>query len=279
MFSNSNQFATYNLQQTHIIEDLIKDRRRDMQNLSLLNDLIDVRNFGQDVFSSHSTRAPANFGLQSHTENMAIDNTIKVILLDTKYNRRADEVIANLALGRPHLERVDEQWQDLGDLTRDLKVRQTAKEVMARKAMRVLETPRLSSMIDCHQAVFPQFEQAPRLSSLINCQQTMIPQLNVNSCISDQGQFFNYVPQISLANSWGSSGQVSCSAPLINKLAYLKNISSSHRPQVCENVWGSSLYDKDCDWNTYPQMNKLGYLNNITSSPRIQFFENVCGWY
>jgi hypothetical protein len=101
MFSNSNQFATYNLQQTHIIEDLIKDRRRDMQNLSLVNDLIDVRNFGQDVFSSHSTRAPA-IGLQSHIENMVIDNTIKAILLDTKYNRRADEVIANLAMGRPN---------------------------------------------------------------------------------------------------------------------------------------------------------------------------------
>ena len=40
--------------------------------------------------------------LQVREDNIAIDNTIKTLLRDAKYNRRSEEIITNLALGRTH---------------------------------------------------------------------------------------------------------------------------------------------------------------------------------
>jgi hypothetical protein len=285
-----NQFATCNQQQTHLIEDLIKDRRRDMQNLSLINDLIDVRSFGRDAFSCHSIQTPAvTFDIQSHIENVVIDNTIKAILLDSKFNRRADEVIANLAMGRPHLPRVDEQCQDIGDMTRDLKFNQTAQEVMAHKAMRVLETPQLSSTLDCHQTNFPQrnltsvFDQPQRLSSFNDCYPTMLPQISTNPSLYNQCQLFNNVPQMNnlaqLANVWGSSGQAlplaNTNAILYNQCGQFDNFSQMNKLAQLGNAWGSSGQG----FNRVPQMNQFEYLNSTSNIPRTQCSQNVWGLY
>lgn len=100
----------------------------------LINDLMDLKRLEKDVHCQ-------NHGfpwLQSRIENVQIDNTIKSLLRDAKYNRRTDEVIANLALGRPYLPRIHEQWHDLADMNYDLLATQQARRLMAQKASRVL---------------------------------------------------------------------------------------------------------------------------------------------
>jgi hypothetical protein len=132
-------------QQHELVTDLLHDRHRDMRNLSLVNDLIDVRRMETDQLLSHVC-GPMSLGTRqpwlhqiSH-ENRQIDNTIKSILRDAKYHRRADEVIANVSLGQPHMRHPNEMVQDLCDLKYDFLARQTAHQLMAQKASRVLET-------------------------------------------------------------------------------------------------------------------------------------------
>lgn len=122
-------------QQSHLVNDLLKDRHRDMRNLSLVNDLIDIKRMEQDQIALQTGQlsqfVPGKFsGYVGGTTNL-----IKSLLRDAKYNRRTDEVIANLALGVPHLPRVDEQWQDLRDMSYDLLARQQAQRLIALKEM------------------------------------------------------------------------------------------------------------------------------------------------
>jgi hypothetical protein len=177
------------------------------------------------------------------------------------------------------LERVDEQCQDLGDLTRDMKVRQTAKEVMARKAMRVLETPRLSSQGNLTSV----FDQSQRLSSFNDCYQTMLPQVNMNVPLYNQAQLFDNVPQMTklsqLANVWGAYGQgfpqVNTNASLYNQCQLFDSVPQMNKLAQLANVWGSSGQG----FNTVPQINQLDYLNSMSKIPRSHIAQNVWGLY
>jgi hypothetical protein len=142
MQSGLGQQQILGAQQQELVSDLLHDRHRDMRNLSLVNDLLDVRRMETDQLIARfgqSGLARQPWIQQICHENRQIENTIKSLLRDAKYNRRADEIIANVSLGRPHLRRPDEMIQNICDLKYDVLAKQTAHQLMAQKASRVLE--------------------------------------------------------------------------------------------------------------------------------------------
>ena len=106
-------------EQAHMAHDLLMDRRRDCRNLGLINDLIDARKLQQI----------STTGQHQPWLDLQVDETVKAIVRDAKYNRKADEIIGNLALGRPHVPHAFEKLEDFENIRFDMAARQMAKQI------------------------------------------------------------------------------------------------------------------------------------------------------
>ena len=105
-------------EQAHIAHDLLMDRRRDTRNLGIINDLLDARKLQQLATGGQSWY------------DQQVEETVKAIVRDAKYNRKADEIIGNIALGRTHVPHAFEKVEDFENVRFDMAAREMARQLV-----------------------------------------------------------------------------------------------------------------------------------------------------
>lgn len=124
----------HQMQNAHVVQDLVQDRVRDVGNLGLASDLIDVRN--SDKWATGGI----------NPIDCAIDCTVKALLRDQKYNRKTDEVIANLMSHGTHAPKINEHVENLENLAVDMSARGIGRDLMAVKRQQWLGRQQLQGL-------------------------------------------------------------------------------------------------------------------------------------
>ncbi|KAH6585453.1 hypothetical protein BASA61_006800 [Batrachochytrium salamandrivorans] len=124
-----------------IAKDILIDRTRDFRNLEIVSDVVDARSqprktdliiqeLARGVVPAHPQQIAQALCSDRCTDKLA-GALIVQVANDIRYNRRTNEILANLVKGVPHVRRVDERIKNHTDDMTDAQFSGVAQQVLS----------------------------------------------------------------------------------------------------------------------------------------------------